>query len=503
MTRSKVLVAAAIALAVSAPARSGQAQLAAGEPATSFTMTDWVTGLRYVTDIGFLSDGRAVILRKTGEISVVSPDGSMTKPAGMMTVDIDSEKGLLGIVIDARDNIYLYASTGDDVANKHKVYKGRVAADGVVTVDTDHPIVSMGLEGPANHDGGGLILHKDHLYISVGDTGANNTPPENMYGECLNRPNGKILRVKLDGTVPDDNPLSSLAMVTGCTARTSVMYAPAPPDKRIWAWGLRNPWRFWIDPQTDLMWIGDVGETTQEEITVGGKGSNHGWPFIEGTFKFPNPIGGLSECTMMTPSTPCTVPQHSYPRSDGTSVTGGLIPPAGCGWGAWESRYFFGDYNLGRIYTLDVAPDRRSVVANSRKNFAMVGGDSVVSFRMGPDGAMYLVNYAVGSVIRLAPKTIPAGCKAAIAPPPPPPDAGATGGTGGAGTGGTGGAGGRGGSGGTAGRDAASGSDARGGGDDGGCGCDVGGAGGTRLPAGAGLSGLAALALWARRRRRA
>ena len=111
------------------------------------------------------------------------------------------------------------------------------------------------------------------------------------------------------------------------------------------------------------MWIGDVGETTQEEITLGGKGTNHGWPFNEGTVKYNAPLGGLSDCGMMTPNTACTAPQHAYPRGDGTSVTGGLIPPTGCGWGAWENRYFFADYNSGTMWTLDVAGDRRSAMA--------------------------------------------------------------------------------------------------------------------------------------------
>jgi glucose/arabinose dehydrogenase len=519
MNKKLLTAALAAALVAGAYQRTGWAQLAAGEPATNFTMTDWATGLGEVTDIAWLKDGRAVVVRKSGQIHVASPDGKMVQMGASITVDTESEKGLLGVVVDAQDNIYLYASTGNDDTNKHKVYKARAAADGTVTVDLTNPIVSMGLEGPANHDGGGLIIYKDHLYISVGDTGANNTPPQNKYGACLNKPNGKILRVKLDGTVPDDNPLSGLAMVTSCATRTGGMFAMAPPDKRIWAWGFRNPWRFWIDPRTDLMWIGDVGETTQEEITIGGKGTNHGWPFNEGTIKYNAPLGGLSDCTMMTPNTACTPPAHAYPRGDGTSVTGGLIPPTGCGWGAFENRYFFADYNRGVIWTLDVAGDRRSAVANSRKNFATTGGteDSIVSFRAGPDGAMYLASYNPGSVVRIAPKTIPSACQAAVAPPP---DAGATGGAGGAGTGGAGGAGtggaggaggatgggaggstgGRGGSGGSGGRGGTGGS--AGSTDDGGCGCDLGATASGRLPGGAALVVLGALVVWGRRRRR-
>ena len=164
------------------------------------------------------------------------------------------------------------------------------------------------------------------------------------------------------------------------------MFALAPPDKRIWAWGFRNPWRFWIDPQTDLMWIGDVGETTQEEITVGGKGANHGWPFNEGTREVHRARwAGCPTACMMTPTTACMPPAAAYPRGDGTSVTGGLIPPTGCGWGAYENQYFFGDYNSGRIWTLDVKPrpQRRPSPARARCSPGRAS-DSIVSFRHGP-----------------------------------------------------------------------------------------------------------------------
>src|SRR5688572_11221423 len=158
MVRLVPLATLAALVAVAVP-RTGWAQLEAGEPATNFDMADWLSGVNNVTDIEFLKDGRAVVLRKQGEIIVARPDGTVLKrPAAMLTVDSASEKGLLGIAIDGADNIYLYASTGNDALNKHKVYKARAAADGTVTVDLDNPIVSMGLEGPANHDGGGLVI---------------------------------------------------------------------------------------------------------------------------------------------------------------------------------------------------------------------------------------------------------------------------------------------------------------------------------------------------------
>jgi glucose/arabinose dehydrogenase len=414
------------------------AQLATGEPTSLFDLEDSWLPVNNATDIAFLSDGRAVVVRKQGVVIVTMADGTVQAPmAATMQVDnTNDEKGLLGVVVDEQDNLYFYASTGADSLNKHKVYKGRAAANGMVTIDAN-PILSMGLEGPANHDGGGLVVHEGHLYVAVGDTGANATPPQNRYGACLNKANGKILRIKLDGTTPGDNPLSGMAMVTGCAARTTGDFALMAPDTRIWAWGFRNPWRFWIDPETDLMWIGDVGETTQEEVTVGGKGTHHGWPFVEGTMQYAG-LGGLTGCSQMTPSTPCTPPQDSYlhtpmpgAQRQQSSVTGGLIPPKGCGWGAYEGRYFFGDYNRRNIWTLDVKPDRSGAVAGSRKDFATIS--SPVSFRAGRDGSMYIVSHAEG-IKRLKPKAL--NCQAA----PPPPDGGTDGSGGGAGgAGGTGG----------------------------------------------------------------
>ena len=141
-------------------------------------------------------------------------------------------------------------------------------------------------------------------------------------------------------------------------------------------------------------------------------------------------------------------------------------------------------------------PDRSGAVANSRKLFATPADDSVVSFRMGPDGAMYMAAHAQGSVKRIAPKTIPAACSAAVAPPPdggagragPGAPGRAASGTGGGGTGGAD----RGRSGGCRRVPAAAGAAGRGGtggttagtGDDGGCGCDLGGAGSGRRSAG-------------------
>jgi hypothetical protein len=112
---------------------------------------------------------------------------------------------------------------------------------------------------------------------------------------------------------------------------------------------------------------------------------------------------------MMNPSTTCKPPEDTYMHNGGAaSVTGGLIPATGCGWAAFEQRYIFGDYNRNIAWTLDVKPDRTGAVPGSRKDFARV--PTPVSFRTGPDAALYVVSNGDGSVKRIAPRLIPQSC---------------------------------------------------------------------------------------------
>ncbi|MDZ4697652.1 MAG: PQQ-dependent sugar dehydrogenase, partial [Deltaproteobacteria bacterium] len=363
---------------------------------------NWVRDLSQPTDIAFLADGRAVILQKQGKIIVRRANGSLKDPAAMITVDDASEKGLLGVDAlvnwrtksdgsESQRTIFLYISNGPNDTNKHRVFRAVVQADDTVVLDAN-PLVGGGLEGPANHDGGSVRVYKNQLYISVGDTGANHNDPQNKYGSCLNKPNGKILRVGIDGKVPADNPLVGVAQATSCNSPTGA-FGTEKPDDRVFAWGFRNPFRFWIDPTTGLVWVGDVGEGQREEIAVVRNGEHHGFPFQEGTR--PNPRTFTpSGCSAMSPSKPCTAPVYDYAHENGNNcVTGGLIPDDGalCGWpDAYKGRYFFADYGTGRVWTMRVANRAMgTVMANSVTEFRT--GMKPVSFKIGPDDALYIV----------------------------------------------------------------------------------------------------------------
>ncbi len=398
--------------------RGARAKLSAPFDQTLVEDQAWVTDASNATDVAFHTDGRAVITRKTGEITIRKANGDLVEIIGKFpNLDTTSEKGLLGVVADpgvaTNGTFYFYASDGPIIDDRHRVYKGVLHDDNSLAIDLDNPIVGAprgvgpGLEGPANHDGGGLFIYKGQLYVGVGDTGANSEPPTNKYSSCLNKGNGKILRVNLDGSVPNDNPLVTEDMVTSCRS-SGAEWSTDAPDRRVFAWGLRNPWRFFIDPKTGLLWIGDVGETEREEISVGSSGMHFGYPFIEGNLDQSMENGELRLDMMcdenFAPPRPCTAPVYDYGHDQGQSVTGGVIP-SGCGWSnafGGKTYYLFADYAQNWLRALEVRPDHKGVVSATPADFAKVSGGPA-SIRQGPDGAIYVVYYGSGTLTRIAP----------------------------------------------------------------------------------------------------
>jgi MYXO-CTERM domain-containing protein len=433
----------ALGLVLAAPSALANTTLT-GEAAAAFDSKVFIDGLDQPTDLVVLPDGRVIIVQKSGDV-LTFPAGSMDPVQDHINVSTNSEQGLLGIVADpafATNNyIYVYADSGPDQNNRHQIVRYKFGADnklGTKTVVVD----GTNLQAPANHDGGGIDIYKGNLYMSVGDTGANASPPTNRYGSCLNHPNGKILRVSLAeatlGMPPADNPLLNVAMATGCDNQGGD-YKLTVPDKRIFAWGFRNPFRMWIDKTTGKIWVGDVGESTREEITIAQLGKHHGYPFREGTKDWMQNFAPAGECTGMTPTSECIAPVFDYGHDNGNNcVIGGRILD-GCEWpAAFKSRYIFADHGSGKIWTIDVNATRDGVVANSQKDFA--NSHQVTGMRMGSDNALYVLEEGPGVVTRITAKgstAMPGSCLSVNAEPGVNPGGGMS--AGGAAAGGTGG----------------------------------------------------------------
>src|SRR4029079_19444369 len=182
----------------------------------------------------------------------------------------------------------------------------------------------------SNHNGGHLAFGPDgFLYMSVGDGGGGGDPFES--GQSLNTMLGKLLRVDVDHgapyAIPSGNPFA------GAT----------PGLDEIWAYGLRNPWRFSFDRQTGDLYIGDVGQGAREEIDFQPAGDpggeNYGWKVMEGT-QCGN--GGTASCPAATP--PCHDPSYVLPILDYTHDNGNCTVIGGYVYRGASIPDFYGRY---------------------------------------------------------------------------------------------------------------------------------------------------------------
>ncbi|HEY8941546.1 MAG TPA: PQQ-dependent sugar dehydrogenase, partial [Cellvibrio sp.] len=185
------------------------------------------------------------------------------------------ETGLLGIAFHPQfaTNRYVYfyymgLNASDDLESR--VARYQFAANG--TIDKNSELILLRFDQPySNHNGGQLAFGNDgFLYIASGDGGSGGDPQQN--GQNKNNLLGKILRIDVDNPtngknygIPADNP-----------------FASSGGSPEIWAYGLRNPWRFSFDSETGDLWAGDVGQGAWEEINIVTNGGNYGWGDMEG-----------------------------------------------------------------------------------------------------------------------------------------------------------------------------------------------------------------------------
>ncbi|HEX4337405.1 MAG TPA: PQQ-dependent sugar dehydrogenase [Polyangiaceae bacterium] len=398
------------------------------DAASTFELSTFMTALELPTALEFLPDGRTVVTEKMGRVVVRLPNGDHVV-AGNLNVDSKTEKGLLNVIAHPRfaENhllIFFYSSAGAPDNDKQKISLIRLGDDNHLELSSEQVLVK-GLRGPDDHEmGGGLAIDSTgNLLVGVGDTGcrAKKLPeppftPTNYFATCLTNGNGKILRIGLDGSIPKDNPLTAVDSATSCgnaCGDDAFKLPKAEPRKDIWTWGLRNPWRIWVDPQTGNVWTADVGDIAHEEIDVIPKegGHHYGWPFREGPAGHP-----VAECRRVTPDRGDCVDPAYYCRHDDVpgdadsgckSINGGLIVDD-CRWpDGYRGRYFFGDNANGKLWSLEPNVARDGIVAGSRKDVGKADG-FVVDMDLGSDASLYVTVMRIppeeSKVIRITPK---------------------------------------------------------------------------------------------------
>ncbi|HET6403845.1 MAG TPA: PQQ-dependent sugar dehydrogenase [Candidatus Thermoplasmatota archaeon] len=278
------------------------------------------------------------------------------------------EMGLLSIAFhpDHASNGYVYVGWVDQLMVNHLDRFTRSSLD-PQTVDllSRSPVLTQVGDVFPNHNGGGAVFGPDgYLYYAIGDGGLANDPFD--YGQDTSTWFGKLLRLDVDSVesgyaVPPDNPFGD-----------GELGAP-----EIWAYGLRNPWRFSFDGND--LWIGDVGQNQWEEIdhAPGNPGGiNWGWPLYEGSHPY-------LTSAHVAPAPP-TPPVVEYSHSEGCSVTGGHVyrgsDPA---LAHLVGKYVFGDYCSRTLWSFSATAGRQVLVGDSRADIS--------SLAEGPDGTLYVV----------------------------------------------------------------------------------------------------------------
>ncbi len=296
--------------------------------------------------------------------------------------DTSNEAGLLGMAFhpDYRNNRQVFLSyTGNDGGLTSYVSRFTSTDDGV-TLDPDSEEVLLSIAQPfPNHNGGNIAFGPDgYLYIGFGDGGSANDPQQNAQ----NTRNllGAMLRIDVDSAVPygipADNPFAGN---TRCEQGVGAVDCP-----EIYAWGLRNPWRWSFDRDTGELWLGDVGQSALEEIDIIDIGGNYGWPYFEGT-----------RCNTEAPVVDCNFvslpPVTEYPRAAGRSVTGGYVY-RGSAIPDLVGVYLYADFVSGNLFQYYDPGSGPAIQAQQPT------GLFIASFGQSVDGELYLVNLVTGTL---------------------------------------------------------------------------------------------------------
>jgi len=328
---------------------------------------------------------RLFVVEQGGTIRVLHHDTTRTRPFLNITSRVLSggERGLLSVAFhpqyatNGRLYVYYTNTSGDIRIVRFNVSSDPDSAD-PATADT---VLRIPHPGQANHNGGQLQFGPDGmLWAGTGDGGGGGDPDGN--GQDKHALLGKLLRVDVNGAsgyaIPADNPGAS-----------DTSFA-----QEVWAYGLRNPWRFSFDRQTGDLYIGDVGQNLWEEVDVAptalqrGRGANYGWNIMEG-----NHCYQASSCSSTGLSLPITEYFHA---SNACSITGGYVY-RGSVFPDLVGQYFYADYCSGAISSITFPG---SAVTDWTSQ--LTPGTGISSWGQDANGELYLVQLS-GQVYRIVP----------------------------------------------------------------------------------------------------
>ncbi|GAB7007487.1 hypothetical protein JCM18899A_49620 [Nocardioides sp. AN3] len=359
----------------------------------------------------FAPDGRMFVWQKNGVVRIIKNGVLLPTPFIDLSSHVNTfdDRGFWGLALDPNfaSNGYVYMSYTYENAGDPNDTNAKTARLTRVTANPSNPDVAlpgetviMGSVGtppcsaqPAgadclaadagSHSIGNLrFLDDGTLLVGMGD-GADGgaTDPLPLRAQDLTSANGKIMRINKDGTAPTDNPFYD---------------GTNDVRSKVWLYGVRNPFRFDVQPGTGDIWFGDVGWNTWEEVNHGTKGSNHGWPCWEGN-SVNTTYSTTSVCANLAQSS-VTMPYDTYNHSTGsTAVIGGPFYEGTAYPQQYRDNWFYADYtgNWIKRVTFDSAHNPTGI-----QTFA-TNVQAPVSLAVGPDGLLYYLSFTTGQINRI------------------------------------------------------------------------------------------------------
>lgn len=331
---------------------------------------------------------RIFIVEQRGLISVFQNNIEVEEKSVFLNIesrvnDQGNEEGLLGLAFhpDYESNGYFYVNYTAASPRRTVISRFQVSAADPNRADESSELMILEIPQPfSNHNGGQVSFGPDgYLYIASGDGGSGGDPQN--HGQRLETLLGAILRIDVNGqdygrnyAIPEDNPFVN---------------NQEGFKEEIYAYGLRNPWRFSFDSQTNELWTGDVGQNRAEEIDIITKGGNYGWRTMEGFSCF-NPASGCDQGGLILP-----IWEYTHTNGD-RSITGGFVY-RGTEISDLQGLYVYGDFVSGRIWTLDFSDLDNPVNTELMKaNFSMSSfgiDQSNELYLCGFDGKIYKFGY--------------------------------------------------------------------------------------------------------------
>jgi glucose/arabinose dehydrogenase len=382
-----------VTLLVNCGANSGGSNSNPGQqftPPPTLALTNFVSG--FASPLGFEApnDGtsRIFIVEQGGTIRIIQ--GSSLLPTAFLdiTSKIESggEKGLLGLAFHPNFSVngkfYVdYTQRLSSGQLQSVIAEYQVSSTNPNLADAASERQLLVVDQPYdNHNGGQLAFGADgFLYIAFGDGGSEGDPLGN--GQNTNTLLGKILRIGVDlpfaaskqYAIPQDNPFVS---------------GGGRPE--IYAYGLRNPWRFSFDRATGQLFAGDVGQDSWEEVDIITKGGNFGWNIMEGDHCYPPSVTSCPTFGLILP-----IAEYGHDAAGGTAIIGGFVY-RGSVIAGLTGTYVFGDLSSGHVWGL-----KQDAMGNWRMTLVLTHTLTVSSFGQDVAGELYLVDYGNGAVLRL------------------------------------------------------------------------------------------------------